>query len=423
LFGQPIGIFVVAGTETWEYFSYYGLRTLLVLFLTKQLGYSPESASSIYGTFYALAYATPLLGGLLSDRYLGRKRTLIAGSLLMACGHFGLAFNAPLWPALAAIVLGSGMFLPTLPAAVNDLYDPNDSRRERGFTIYYLSVNLGAFISPFICGSLGERFGWNFGFIAAGIGMLIGLAVFVIGSPHLAPESTRLLPLKSRSENLAASLGSSGIGVTRMVWLLGTAMLGMIMLRAAYEQTGNTVAIFAADHVDRSLTLFGLHEVIPATWFQSLNPLIVLTLAPFLLLVWARWERRGLVLSESIKMAIGCIIIGLAYSGLAGATAFSGTEKTAWPVLMCFFVAFTFGEIWVLPIGVALVSRLAPAGYVAMVVAIWASSRSAGGLLSGYLGRFMPALGAPWFFLVCGLVSFLAGAIYLILNRKMQQRA
>src|SRR3984957_7919849 len=276
-FGQPRGLTILFLTEMWEIFSYYGMRSLLVYYMTKQLMIGQEKSSLIYGTYTAMAYFTPIIGGVISDRWLGKRRAVIIGGSIMAAGHFMMTFEPLLYAALATIALGNGLFLPSLPSQINDLYRADDPRRSWAYNVYYVGINLGGFLAPLVCGTLGEFYGWHWGFGAAGVGMLMGLAVYVLGGKYL-PEQARIA-------RAAVPAASSAPPATRArdhrstLVLLFAVGLAVTVFRGAYEQVGNTVALWADSGVDRATSVL----TIPMTWFQSLNPLLVFLMTPFLL--------------------------------------------------------------------------------------------------------------------------------------------
>ncbi len=282
-FGQPRGLTILFLTNMWELFSYYGMRTLLVYYMTKQLLFPQEKASLIYGDYVAAAYFTPILGGIVADRWLGKRRAVICGGSTMALGHFLMTFPSCFYLALATIALGNGLFLPSLPSQINDLYRADDPRRGRAYNVYYVGLNLGAFLAPFVCGTLGELYGWHYGFGAAGIGMLAGLVIYLAGQKYLPVEKGKDEP------TLAAPAQKSE--TQRYLWpLLFGVGLAVTIFRGAYEQIGNTIPLWTDVGVDRSLG----HALIPMTWFQSLNPLLVIAGTPLLLFYWrARAGRKG----------------------------------------------------------------------------------------------------------------------------------
>ena len=234
-FGHPRGLTVLFLTNMWEQFSYYGMRALLVYFMTKELLFAQTQASFIYGAYTAAAYFTPILGGVLADRWLGKRRAIIIGASIMAAGHFMMAFDTLFYFALATIALGNGLFLPSLPSQVGDLYARGDARRGWAFNVYYVGVNIGGFLAPLLCGTVGELYGWHYGFGLAGIGMLLGLVIYVAGQRHLPPETPRAQPG-------AGVQAERGLGHDTVLVLIGIGV-AVTVFRAAYEQVGNTVAL------------------------------------------------------------------------------------------------------------------------------------------------------------------------------------
>src|SRR4029077_10705666 len=245
-FGQPRGLTILFLTEMWEIFSYYGMRTLLVYYMTKQLLIGQEKASFIYGTYTAMAYFTPILGGVIADRWLGKRRAVIVGGSIMAAGHFMMAFEPSFYFALATIALRNGLVVARLPSQINDLYKPDDPRRGWAYNVYYVGINVGGFLAPLVCGFLGETYGWHWGFGAAGIGMLLGLVVYVAGGKYL--------PEQGRVQRTATQATPIRDGKATALLLLGVG-LAVTIFRGAYEQVGNTVALFADAGIDRATAL------------------------------------------------------------------------------------------------------------------------------------------------------------------------
>ncbi|MFL6787796.1 MAG: peptide MFS transporter [Sphingomicrobium sp.] len=357
-FGQPRGLTVLFLTNMWEQFSYYGMRALLVYYMTKQLLIGQAQSSFIYGTYTACAYFTPIVGGVIADRYLGKRRAVIIGASIMALGHFMMAFEPLFYAALAAIAIGNGLFLPSLPSQVGDLYKRDDPRRGWAFNVYYVGINIGGFLAPLICGTLGELYGWHYGFGAAGVGMVAGLAIYLAGQKHLPPEQPRQA---AANDDLR-----KGFDRRTLLVLLGIG-LSVTVFRAAYEQVGNTVALWADSGVDRAA---GAYQI-PMTWFQSLNPLFVMLLTPPLLAYWRRHSHRETRASLIRRMALGAMIVGSAYLLLAAISAVSGAALAGWAWLALFFLIFTFGELFILPTGLVLFARLAPPHLGATTVASW----------------------------------------------------
>src|SRR5882757_7081170 len=227
-FGQPRGLTILFLTEMWEIFSYYGMRALLVYYMTKQLMIGQEKASFIYGAYTAMAYFTPILGGLIADRWLGKRRAVIIGGSVMAAGHFMMTFQPSFYPALATIALGNGLFFPSLPSQIDGLYRPDDPRRSWAYNVYYVGINLGGFLAPLVCGTLGELYGWHWGFGAAGVGMLAGLIIYVLGGKYL-PEQGRVAKSPPAS---AAATPASNYSTTFI--LLFAVIISVTVFRSAY---------------------------------------------------------------------------------------------------------------------------------------------------------------------------------------------
>ncbi len=407
-FGQPKGLAVLFLTEMWEKFSFFGMRALQVYYMMKQLHFSQADASLIYGIYAGGVYLTPIFGGLLADRWLGRRRAIVAGGTLMALGHFSLASEALFFPALVLIAVGNGLFLPNLPSQVGDLYEKDDPRRGGAFNIYYVGVNLGALLAPLVCGTLGELYGWHVGFGAAGAGMCLGLAIYLLGSGHLPPDGKRAgKPLSGPSTETSHG---------RFLPLVLVA-LAVVVFRSAYEQSGNALAVWAETSVDWSLGQF----TIPVTWMQSLNPLFVFLLTPLVVGGWRRAAVRGEEASPLVKMAMGAAGLALSYLLLALlSTVHQGSLMSPlWVV--AFFLLYTLGELYILPVGLGLFARLAPRRMGATVIAAWFLASFAGNLLAGVVGRSWQFLGSTLFFAVLAMIAA-AAALALIAITPLMRR-
>ena len=400
-FGQPRGLTILFLTNMWEQFSYYGMRALLVYYMTKQLLISQGTSSVIYGAYTATAYFTPIVGGVIADRYLGKRKAVIIGASIMAVGHFMMAFEVLFYVALGTIALGNGLFLPSLPSQINDLYKRDDPRRGWAYNVYYVGINIGGFLAPLICGTLGELYGWHYGFGAAGIGMIAGLLIYLTGQRYLPPEPAR---------NVAPPVGVSKVRLGRetIVALVAVA-LSVTVFRGAYEQVGNTVALWADAGVDRRAGAF----VIPMTWFISLNPLFVIMMTPMLLAYWSRRAAKGHDQTPARRMAFGALLVAAAYLMLAGAAWLSGSAPAPWAWLFAFFVLFTFGELFILPTGLGLFARLAPPGMGATTVAAWFLAIFSGSLAAGFVGTLWSDMSHAAFF---ALLAGLAGVSALLLR-------
>ncbi|RVT40362.1 peptide MFS transporter [Sphingobium algorifonticola] len=418
-FGQPRGLTVLFLTEMWEKFSYYGMRALLVYYMTKELLFAPERASYVYGLYTALAYFTPIFGGYLSDRWLGRRRAILIGGTTMAIGHFLMAFPTLLFPALAVIAIGNGLYLPNLPSQVDQLYAGDDPRRGSAYNIYYVGVNLGAFLAPLVCGTLGEVYGWHYGFGAAGIGMVAGLAIYVTGGAYLPRDRhdrspTPAMPGAPPEAVITDADETDGLRA-RIPLMLGV-IGAVILFRGAYEQMGNSVALWADSDVDRVIGAF----TVPATWFQSLNPLLVFLLTPLLVRRWTGAARRGQERSPLMKMAQGAAGLGIVFLAVALVSLLAEAQGFRPPliVLIGFIILYTLAELFILPVGLGLFGRLGGNRFRATAIAAWFFAAFAGNLLAGYVGGFWSQMDRFSFFVVLATLCALASAILFILSRN-----
>jgi proton-dependent oligopeptide transporter, POT family len=411
-FGQPRGLTILFLTEMWEIFSYYGMRALLVYYMTKQLLIGQEKASLIYGIYVALAYFTPIFGGLIADRWLGKRRAVIIGGSIMAAGHFMMTFEPLFYPALATIALGNGLFLPSLPSQIDGLYRADDPRRGWAYNVYYVGINIGGFLAPLVCGTLGELYGWHWGFAAAGVGMLLGLVIYILGGKHL-PEQVRAV-----TQNLSPTAPPAPVGKYRSTFILLFAVgLAVTVFRGAYEQLGNTLALWADVGVDRSIGFW----TIPMTWFPSLNPLLVIMMTPLLLAHWRRRAQAGYAGAAMKKMALGALIVAVAYLLLATVAFSAGTGRASWLWLTLFFVIFTLGELYILPTGLGLFARLAPIGYGATTVAAWFLVVSSGSLSAGIVGTLWSRVSHAGFFAILTVICAIAAAMLFALDPAIRR--
>ena len=405
-FGQPRGLTILFLTNMWEQFSYYGMRALLVYYMTKTLLLQQGTSSFIYGTYTAFAYFTPIIGGTIADRRLGKRRAVIIGASVMAAGHFMMAFESLFYVALATIALGNGLFLPTLPSQINDLYRAGDPRRPWAYNVYYVGINIGGFLAPLICGTLGELYGWHWGFTAAGIGMLAGLAIYLAGGKYLPVQEEEARPEPS-----------GAVSFRHTYLLLLSIGLAVTIFRGAYEQVGNTVALWADTGINRTLGSL----IIPMTWFQSLNPLLVMVMTPPLLAHWHRQADAGRERSPMQKMALGAAVVAAAYLLLGSAAAFAGAERAGWLWLALFFVVFTFGELHILPNGLGLFARLAPPRLGATTVAAWYLAIFSGSLTAGLVGTLWGRMSHPIYFAMLAVIAAAAAVLLLLLDRSARR--
>jgi POT family proton-dependent oligopeptide transporter len=438
LFGHPKGLAFLFATEMWERFSYYGMRALLVLFMVKYLLLPDRAetvvglnvlrralewlfgpldiqplASQIYGFYTGLVYLTPILGGLLADRVLGQRRTVILGAVLMAIGHFMMAFEALFLFALLALILGNGAFKPNISTQVGALYAPGDRRRDRAFSIFYVGINLGAFLAPLVCGTLGERAGWHYGFGAAGVGMTIGLAIYLYALPTLPPDALAQRTAAGETRRFGRDEWSA-------ILALLVLSLPVTLYWATYEQMGNTIALWADQYTDRSIDLKVFQTEIPTTWFQAFNPFMIFAFTPLIVGLWGWQGARGTEPSTVGKMAIGCFLNAASYLVLFAAAWHAGDTKASWLWLLAYFVVITVGELYLSPTALALVSKVAPAGFLSMMMGVWLATSFYGGFLAGYLGSFWSQMAKQDFFLMIAAVAALAGVGVVGFHRPLK---
>ncbi len=498
---QPKGLYVLFFTEAWERFSYYGMRALLVLYLVNQLKMKRADALEIYAIYTGLVYFTPLIGGYLADKYLGARKAILIGGSVMALGHLAMAFEPFLNIALGLLILGNGFFKPNISTIVGGLYEEHDPRRDGGFTIFYMGINLGAFFSPLICGTLGEKIGWHYGFSAASVGMILGLLVFFMGQKIIGPagfppahggEARTELNRKDYFDVLIYVICSTVavVGFIEIwkfagpVWnTYGFMAKGLIVISIiacleffrrimlpdskeevepltsdewqrilvicvlaffviffwmGFEQAGGTMTLFADTQTDRHF----MGYEIPASYFQSINPLAIMMLAPLFSMFWLWLAESRFAISTPTKMAIGMIMLGLGFivmyfgqkmamgndhyawvpliAGGVGSTfnmnVFVFKNGTVGPIwLTLVYVIHTFGELCLSPIGLSMVTKLSPVRMVSLMMGVWLVSSALSNYLAGMLEGLLSAYNMPIYgFLI--LSSIGSGIVLLMLT-------
>ncbi len=439
LFGHPIGLSYLFTTEMWERFSYYGMRAILIYTLVNYLllqptadsviGYhalkhfieliynsgrplGPQPLSSIiYGNYTSFVYLTPVIGGIIADRWLGQRNSVIVGAIVMAIGEFTLMVPQLFFLGLFLLIIGNGFFKPNISTQVGNLYKPGDSRIDRAFSIFYVGINLGAFFSPLICGSLGEAYGYHWGYFAAGAGMVIGLISYLFALRTLPQDRAgRMKANKEEKKPLTASDWKATIA------LLLLAIPGSLFW-AAYEQQGNTIAIFAQDLTDRRLIPGIIDWQIPYTWFQAFNPGFIMLFTPLVIGIWAWQAKRKTEPSVLTKMALGNLMMGASYLVLIAAVHFTGVHgQVSWLWLLAFFAVITMGELYFSPIGLALTARVAPPQILSMMMGVWLMTSFAGNQLQGYIGSYFSRMSNEEFFLMCAAIGAAAGIVFWLFN-------
>ncbi len=435
--GQPAGLTTLFLTELWERFSYYGMRAILVLFMVAPaveggLGFDTKQATSLYGTYTMAVYLLALPGGLLADRWLQPRRAIILGGLLMAAGEFLMAVHSlpTFYGGLSIIAIGTGLLKPSVSTMVGSLYGPGDVRRDSGFSIFYMGINIGALMAPLVCGWLAESgafksalanagfdpmHSWHWAFATAGVGMLVGLSVFVMQSGRLPKAAAGQGSGKSKAGTPAAVL-------TREEWkrmaAIGVLFAFTIMFWAAYEQKGASLNLFAKKLV--STTVFGW--TFPASWLQSLTPCYVILLAPVFAKLWVHLGQRQP--SSPRKFALGLFGIGTAFCILTGASALTGSGKISPLWLAGVYLFDVIGELCLSPVGLSTVTKLAPARFVGVMMGLWFFATSLGNKLAGFLsGFFVPDNPATLVRLYGGIAAGLiaSGVLLLLLTPTIRR--
>jgi proton-dependent oligopeptide transporter, POT family len=470
---HPPGLRLLFFSEMWERFSYYGMRAILVLFLTNALLWSNADAARLYGTYTALVFLTPLIGGYIADRLIGTRASLLIGGSIIALGHFTMAFGPdpiargaaqpsfaamlPFYAGLLFIIIGTGFFKPNVSTMVGQLYREGDSRRDAGFTIFYMGINLGAFLGPLVCAYLAEsaRFGWHWGFAAAGVGMVLGLVQFTLGKDkylkgigfapdHAARRATeRALPETKENPMVGIAGGVAGLVIgyvsggwlgavmgSVIGWALATSVLGthgderkrvialfivvffVIFFWAAYEQAGSSMTIFADKNTNRRVSGFD----IPAGWFQSVNPAVILLFAPVFASLWTALGRRRREPSTPMKMVWGLFLLGVGFLFMVAGARPADAGVLVSPFWLVAAYAFhTFGELCLSPVGLSYVTKVAPIKFASLLMGVWFLANAAANKIAGTLAELTGSMSNTKFYTIFVVSSFAAAALMLVL--------
>ena len=481
ILGHPPGLFVLFFAEMWERMSYYGMRSLLVLYMVNHLFIQPDVgqrvlgftalrhaletafgplatqalSSQVYGLYTGFVYLTPFFGGLLADRLLGRRKAVVVGGTLMAIGHFLMAMEHTFFVALMFLILGNGAFKPNISTQVGGLYPPGDHRRDSAFSIFYVGINVGAFLAPLICGTLGQKVGWHYGFAAAGVGMVLGLIVYLSLQRHLPAEPP---PVESKAAPLAGVVAfivgvpimilgllflltlpraiplalAAIIAVLIVTWIarlpgderprvlaICVACFIVAAFWAVYEQQGNTLQLWA-DQNTRWPTILGFK--IPSTWYQAFNPFMIWFITPALTGFWGWQSGRRQEPSSLTKMAMGCVMLGLGFVVMIVAS--QGMQAGAMRSVLWLVgstAIYTVGELYLSPIGLSFVTKVAPARIVSMMMGVWFLANFIGNYMTGYLGTFYERMPHDRFFLLLAGIGVAAGVVLFVMSRPMEK--
>ncbi|MFT6166978.1 MAG: POT family proton-dependent oligopeptide transporter [Vicingaceae bacterium] len=431
LWGHPKGLYVLFFTELWERFSYYGMRAILVLYMISSVngdnpgfGWDEIDAISLYGSYTALVYILSILGGWVADKFWGQKKTVLIGGILLCLGHGVLAVDA-LWAfytGLALIILGVGGLKPNISTMVGGLYKSGDDRRDKGFTIFYIGINIGAFLSALVVGGVAQIYGWHYGFGLAGIGMVIGQAVFMWGNKYLEGigEATKDL---SPAEAEAKKRPLTSIEIDRMK-VMGISFLLIIVFWGAFEQAGGLMNIYTAQKTDLSLSFSipFIGDAIPASWFQSVNAFFIITLGVPIAAFWYNWKKKGKESSSIFKMAIGVIIMGWGFLFMSAASMqfeSEGSSAMYWLVLAYLF--HTVGELCASPVALSFITKLAPLKYASLMMGAYFASTGVGNYVAGLVGQWSQSAGELEIFtgiaIFCTAIALLVIALLKPLKR------
>jgi proton-dependent oligopeptide transporter, POT family len=423
LFGHPAGLFILFFTEMWERFSYYGMRAILVLYLVSEstgfnpgLGWSNGDALALYGWYTMMVYVMSVPGGYIADKLLGQKKSVLFGGILLVIGHSTLAIEQmwAFYTGLVFIVLGCGMLKPNISTMVGGLYKPGDIRRDKGFTIFYIGINLGAFISSLVVGYVGEVYGWHYGFGLAGIGMALGLLQYLIGLKYLKQVGDFLGATKDNKEVMNKPL--TKIEIDRIVVLLISFLL-VIVFWGAFEQAGGLMNIYTMEKTDRFI---GDWQV-PASWFQSINAMFIIFFGTAVAIFWANRKLKGMVSTSLFKMCIGLIIMGVGFFFMTGATAqYEATGSSAMYWLVFAYLFHTIGELCLSPVALSYVTKLAPVKYASIMMGIYFAMTGFGSKLAGLLGEWSSSLGEYTIFTGIALTSVLLGFLVLMIRPRLE---
>ena len=460
LVNNPRSLSTLFFTEMWERFSYYGMRALLVLYLVNSLNYSESEALHIYAVYTGLVYLTPLIGGYLADRFLGTQKSIFIGGLTMMIGHFLMAFPDYLYLAIGMLIIGNGYFKPNISSLLGRLYKLNDLRRDSGFSIFYVGINLGAFLAPLIVGYVGETINWHYGFAIAGFGMLAGLIQFYYGQNKIIKEDTTQQSRKLKSADwglitiisiiniplillilevnevinnyffeifLALVTFISFYLLTRKKQLLpakedlkkivyiGVLSIFVIFFWMGFEQAGGSLTLFANNSVDRNFLGF----IIPASFFQSINPLIIILIGPMIANFWLRVDRGKSNINTPQKMGLGLLLLAGGFFLISLVNNSSDSAISLWWLVGVYFL-HTLGELCLSPIGLSMVSKVSPRKIASLMMGFWFLSSAVANFMAGKLPGILQANNLDLFTFLT-VTSIVAGLLLLLISTFMEK--
>jgi proton-dependent oligopeptide transporter, POT family len=440
--GHPTALYLLFFTEMWERFSYYGMRGILILYLTKSvieggLGIEEKSANLIYGFFTGFVYFTPLIGGWLADNFLGQRKAITIGGITMMIGQLALfAMNnqAGLYIGLLLLIIGNGFFKPNISTLVGRLYEPGDTRRDSAFSIFYMGINLGAFLAPLVIGLFAEdlfavknadgsimSYGYKYGFLIAGIGMFLGQVLFNALAAKYLGDIGKYPASKDKSnpqltEGASSTLTKEEKQRTTVIFIL-TAFV--VFFWAGFEQAGSSLSLYTDKFIDRQVGDF----IIPTSWFQSVNPLFIVCLAPLFAYFWT--TKLGSRLTTPVKMGMGMILLGIGFFFMLGAVAERGGDSTDETVKaslfwlnMTYFI-HTIGELALSPVGLSVVTKLAPVRLASLLMGVWLLSSFLANIIGGFVAAYVEQLGAGTVFTIISVFVIALGVILIGLSKPI----
>ena len=457
---NPNSLTTLFFTEMWERFSYYGMRALLVLYLVNSLNYSDTDALHIYAIYTGLVYLTPIIGGYLADRYLGTQKAIFIGGITMMLGHFLMAFPNLLYLAMGLLIIGNGYFKPNISTLLGRLYKPNDLRRDSGFSFFYVGINLGAFLAPLIVGYIGETINWHYGFAIAGIGMFAGLIQFYIGQNKLIEEDTSKQTKKLNFSEWRSILFFSFINIPfillifelnsfinlyiyeililslayiiilfrnkkskmnlisndiKKILYIGILSLFVIFFWIGFEQAGGSLTLYANNSVDRNL--FGF--IIPASFFQSINPLIIILLGPLIANFWLRIDNSKYKINTSQKMGLGLILLSCGFFLIMNVNNTSTSSISLWWLVGVYFL-HTLGELCLSPIGLSMVTKVSPKKIASLMMGFWFLSSAIANYSAGKLPIILQSNNMDLFTFLT-IMSLIAGIVLISIAPLMEK--
>ena len=457
---NPYSLTTLFFTEMWERFSYYGMRALLVLYLVNSLGFSDADALHIYAIYTGLVYLTPIIGGYLADKYLGTQKAIFIGGLTMMLGHFLMAFPDLLFLAMGLLIIGNGYFKPNISVLLGRLYKDNDVRRDSGFSIFYIGINLGAFLAPLIVGYVGETINWHYGFAIAGLGMLAGLIQFYLGQNKIIQEdfSKKTKRLNYSDWGLIGFLSLINIPIIllifkingfindnfyelltllftlaiilflkkknkinfikediKKIFYIGILSLFVIFFWVGFEQAGGSLTLYASNSVDRNF--FGF--IVPASFFQSINPLIIILLGPLIANFWLRIDRSDHKINTSQKMGIGLILLSAGFFLIMYVNNSNASYISLWWLVGVYFL-HTLGELCLSPIGLSMVSKVSPKKIASLMMGFWFLSAAIANYSAGKLPTILKSNNIDLFTFLT-IMSLIAGIVLISIAPLMEK--